>query len=37
MQGSWGKFQGIEHFVRDREIFEMEVSRDTESPLYFNC
>ena len=34
MQFSWGKFQGTEHFVRDREIFEIEGSRDRESPLY---
>ena len=31
MQCSWGKFQGTEHFARDREI---EGSRDRESPLY---
>ena len=34
MQGSWGKFQGTEHFVRNREIFEIEGSRDRETPLY---
>ena len=34
MQCSKGKFQGTEHFVRDREIFEIEGSRDRESPLY---
>ena len=34
MQFSWGKFQGTEHFIRDREIFEIEGSRDRESPLY---
>ena len=34
MQCSWGKFQGAEHFVRDRGIFEIEGSRDRESPLY---
>ena len=34
MQCSWGKFQGTEHFVRDREIFEIQGSRDRESPLY---
>ena len=34
MQCSWDKFQGTEHFVRDREIFEIEGSRDRESPLY---
>ena len=35
MQCSWGKFQGTEHFVRDREIFEIEGSRrDRESPLF---
>ena len=31
MQCSWDKFQGNEHFVRDREIFEIEDSRDRES------
>ena len=31
MQCSWDKFQGTEHFVRDREIFEIEDSRDRES------
>ena len=34
MQCSWGKFQGTENFVRDREIFEIEGRRDRESPLY---
>ena len=34
MQCSWRKFQGTEHFVRDREMFEIECSRDRESPLY---
>ena len=33
MQCSWGKVQGTEYFVRDREIFEIEGSRDRESPL----
>ena len=33
MQCSWGKFQGTEHFVRDRETFEVEGRRDRESPL----
>ena len=33
MQYSWGKFQGNEYFVRDREIFEIEGSQDRESPL----
>ena len=36
MQCSWGKFQGTEHFVRDREIFKIKNSRDRESPLYFD-
>ena len=31
MQCSWDKFQGTEHFVRDREIFEIEDSQDRES------
>ena len=31
MQCSWGNFQGTEHFVRDREILEIEGSRDRES------
>ena len=34
MQCSWWKFQGTEHFVRDREMFEIEYNRDRESPLY---
>ena len=34
-QCSWGKFQGTEHFVQHREIFEIDGSRDRESPLYF--
>ena len=34
MQCSWGKFQGAKYFVRDRGIFEIEGSRDRESPLY---
>ena len=34
MQCFLRKFQGTEHFVRDREIFEIEGSRDRESPLY---
>ena len=33
MQCSWGKFQGTEHFVRDREILETEGSRDRESTV----
>ena len=33
MQRSWGKFQGTEHFVQDRKIFEIEGSQDRESPL----
>ena len=33
MHFSWGKFQGSEHFAQDREIFEIEGSRDRESPL----
>ena len=33
MQYSWGKFQGNEYFVRDKEIFEIEGSQDRESPL----
>ena len=36
MQCSWGKFQGTEYFLRDRKIFEIEGSRDRESPLYEN-
>ena len=28
-----GEFQEIEHFIRDIEIFEIEGSRDRESPL----
>ena len=36
MQCSWGKFQGTEHFARDRDIFEIEGSREREreSPLH---
>ena len=34
IQCSLGKFQGTEHFVWDREIFEIEGSRDRQSPLY---
>ena len=33
MECSWGKLQGTKHFVRDREIFEIEGGRDKESPL----
>ena len=33
MQCSWVKFQGNKHFVRDREILEIEGSRDRESLL----
>ena len=33
MQCSWEKFHETGHFVRDREIFEIEGSRDRESPL----
>ena len=29
MQCSWGKFQDTEHFVRDRQIFEMAVKIET--------
>ena len=36
MQCSWGKFQGTEHLVRDREILEIVSSQDRESPQYQN-